>query len=406
MKNNLYRVACATVLALLCPMAAYSQSIATKAHRAWEFGLGGSATNITRTTVTSFHQTAGGDYVFTLDEKLIYGGVEVYSAMELKKWLYADIQANIGLARYYDQAAVSKQGYSLQAGPGLQFRPFVGSEWIQPYVRVGVNCFHKSFPTSYYGQFTGDVTKEAIWKAEDAWNKGYTFDADTFFPVSAGIGIIGWLGNRVGVRIQGQYFHSFGTDGINFAQATAGILLRLGGSDKSKSVADRYVNRHPNDYAGLFPEKVVEKETVREVPVEVIKEVVKEIPLEKTLAEMMDNVNFDFDKATITADSQFTLDEIANTLSRFPDARFLVAGYTDARGSDKYNEKLSRARAKAVYDALVGRGIPASRLCYRGFGKRVALMSASASDEERRGDRKVVIERVSSESLWNYLKKQ
>ena len=63
-----------------------------------------------------------------IDEKLIYGGVEVYSAMELKKWLYADIQANIGLARYYDQAAVSKQGYSLQAGPGLQFRPFVGSE--------------------------------------------------------------------------------------------------------------------------------------------------------------------------------------------------------------------------------------------------------------------------------------
>ena len=305
MKNNLYRVACATVLALLCPMAAYSQSVATKAHRAWEFGLGGSATNITRTTVTNFHQTAGGDYVFTLDEKLIYGGVEVYSAMELKKWLYADIQANIGLARYYDQAAVSKQGYSLQAGPGLQFRPFVGSEWIQPYVRVGVNCFHKSFPTSYFGQFTGDVTKEALWKAEDAWNKGYTFDADTFFPVSTGIGIIGWLGNRVGVRIQGQYFHSFGTDGINFAQATAGILLRLGGSDKSKSVADRYVNRHPNDYAGLFPEKVVEKETVREVPVEVIKEVVKEIPLEKTLAEMMDNVNFDFDKATITADSQF-----------------------------------------------------------------------------------------------------
>ena len=75
MKNDQYGVACATVLALLCPMAAYSQSVATKAHRAWEFGLGGSATNITRTTVTNFHQTAGGDYVFTLDENLIYGGV-------------------------------------------------------------------------------------------------------------------------------------------------------------------------------------------------------------------------------------------------------------------------------------------------------------------------------------------
>lgn len=405
MKNNLYGVACATVLALLCPVSAYSQSTA-KARRTWEFGLGGSATNITRTTVTNFHQTAGGDYVFTLDEKLIYGGVEVYSAVELKKWLYADILANVGLARYYDQNAASKQGYSLLVGPGIQFRPFVGSEWIQPYLRLGVNCYHKNFPTSYFGQFNGDVTKEALWKAEDAWNKGYTFDTDTFFPVSVGIGVIGWLGNRVGVRLQGQYYHSFGTDGVNFAQASAGILLRFGGADKNKAVSDRYVERHLNDYAGMFPEKIIERETVREVPVEVIKEVVKEIPLEKTLAEMMDNVNFDFDKATITADSQFTLDEIANTLSRYPEARFLVAGYTDAKGSVKYNENLSRARAKAVYDALVRRGVPAAMLCYHGFGKRVAVMSANASDEERRGDRKVVMERVTSESLWNYLKKQ
>ena len=46
---------------------------------------------------------------------------------------------------------------------------------------------------------------------------------------------------------------------------------------------------------------------------EVVREVIKEVPSEKTLAEMMGNVNFDFDKATITADSQFVLDEIANT---------------------------------------------------------------------------------------------
>lgn len=67
----------------------------------------------------------------------------------------------------------------------------------------------------------------------------------------------------------------------------------------------------------------------------------------------MGNVNFDFDKATITADSQFVLDEIANTLARFTDTMFLVAGYTDAKGSDEYNEELSRARAKAVYEALL-----------------------------------------------------
>ncbi len=389
--------------ALLCPAIGFSQGRTVP--REWEFGLGGAAVNITRTTVSNFHQTQGGDYVFDLEEKMLYGGAEIYSALELKRWLFADLRGTIGLARYFE-AESERQGYSLMVSPGVQFRPFVRSEWLQPYLRLGVNYFHKSFPTSYFGQFQGDVTKEALWKAEDAWNKGYTFDADTFFPVSVGIGVIGWIGNRVGVHLQGQYHHSFGTDGINFAQTSAGIVLRFGGKDKHKASADRYVAGHPDDYSSLFPEKVVEKETIREVPVEVVREVVKEVHSEKTLAEMMDNVHFDFDKATITADSQFVLDEVANTLAGFPETRFLVAGYTDARGSSKYNDELSKARAKAVYDALLQRGVAADRLCYRGFGKRVALVPESASDEQRRGDRKVVIERVTSESLWNYLNKQ
>ena len=403
MKNKIDRTALAVVLALLCPLAGHSQEKTVP--RTWEFGLGGAAMNITRTTVSNFHQTSGGDYIFNLDEKLLYGGIEIYSAMELNRWLYADLQGTLGLAKYND-AEKTRQGYSLMVSPGIQFRPFRKSEWIQPYVRLGVNLYHKNFPTSYFGQFKGDVTKEALWKAEDAWNKGYTFDSDTFFPVSAGIGVICWMSNRVGVHIQGQYNRSLGTNGVNFAQASAGIVLRLGGVDKHKASADRYVQKHLDDYASLYPQRVVEKEVVREVPVEVVREVIKEIPSEKTLAEMMDNVNFDFDKATITADSQFILDEIANTLAQFPDTRFLVAGYTDSKGSEEYNEELSRARAKAVYEALLQRGIQSFRLCYRGFGKRVALVPESATDEQRKGDRKVVLERVTSESLWNYLNQQ
>lgn len=400
MKIKLNRMASAVVLALLCPISGLSQEKTVP--RTWEFGLGGAAMNITRTTVSNFHQTSGGDYIFNLDEKLLYGGIEIYSAMELNRWLYADLQGTFGLAKYND-AENTRQGYSLMVSPGIQFRPFRKSEWIQPYVRLGVNLYHKNFPTSYFGQFNGDVTKEAFWKAEDAWNKGHTFDTDTFFPVSAGIGVIGWISNKVGMHIQGQYNRSLGTDGVNFAQVSAGIVLRLGGADKHKASADRYVPRHLDDYAALYPQKVVEKEVVREVPVEVVREVIKEVPSEKTLAEMMGNVNFDFDKATITADSQFVLDEIANTLARFTGTMFLVAGYTDAKGSDEYNEELSRARAKAVYEALLQRGIQSSRLCYKGFGKRVALVPESATDEQRRGDRKVVLERVTSESLWNYL---
>lgn len=79
--------------------------------------------NITRTTVSDFHQTAGGDYIFNLDEKLIYGGAEIYSAMELKRWLYADLQGTLGLARYNDsqksQAGIFIYGQSRDSVPAF-----------------------------------------------------------------------------------------------------------------------------------------------------------------------------------------------------------------------------------------------------------------------------------------------
>lgn len=385
MKNSLNKAAAAAVLLALCSSRAFCQ----ESPGSWEFGIGGSVMNLTRTTVTDFHQTAGGDYLFTLEEKLLYGGADLYAAMELRKWLFADLQGTFGLARYYESESLA-QGWSAMVGPGLQIRPFTTSEWIQPFLRVGVNWYRKTFPNSYFGQFQGDVTKEAVWKAEDAWNKGFTFDSDTYFPVSVGLGVVGWMSNRFGIRLQGEFLKPVGSKGASFAQASAGVILRLGGNDKRRS-------GHAD----------VVKEVVREVPVEVVREVVKEvpveIPVEVTIAEMMDNVHFDFDKATITNGSQAILDDIADVLKRFPDTRFLVAGYTDSKGSDAYNDHLSEARANAVRDALIERGIPANRLVSRGFGKRVAIVSSSASDEARRGDRKVVIEKVTSELLWNYL---
>ena len=387
MRNNLIPMALA--IFLLCPSGAYSQN----ASHSVEFGLGGTAINHTRTVVSDFHQTSGGDYVFNLEEKHLYGGVSLYSAYELKEWLYADLQGTLGLARYYDSGAL-KRGLSVLAGPGIQFRPFVKSEWLQPYLRLGVSYYHKSFPAYYFGQFNGDVTKEAIWKAEDSWNKGSTFDTNTYFPITAGIGLVGWLGDKVGVKIGGDYMRSLGSKGANFAMGTAGLVFRLGGKTKKKSpeIVEKIV------------EKVVEKDVVREVPVEIVKEVPKIVHSEKTLAELMDNVTFDFDKAVLTEESQPVLDEVAKIIGEFGDCKFMVSGHTDARGTDAYNDRLSEARAKAVYEALLARGVPESMLCFRGFGKRSAIVPAAADDILRRGDRKVVIERITWEPLWNYLK--
>ena len=387
MKEKLLLAALAAIL--LGSAGAFSQD----RHGSFEFGAGASGINHTRTMVSDFHQTKGGDYVFTLEEKLFYGGMNLYAAREVKPWLYLDLQGNLGFARYCEGGS-TRQGLSFMAGPGVQFRPFVKSEWVQPYLRFGLNYYRKDFPTAYFGQFEGDVTKEAIWKAEDAWNKGNTFDADSFLPVSAGLGLVGWVSNRVGVRIEGNYLHSFGAKGANFAQGTLGVVFRMGGRDKGRTIPgpERIV------------ERVVEKEVVKEVPVETVREVVREVPCERHLSVLMGNVTFDFDKADLTPGSDTILDEVADILKDHPGERFLVSGHTDSKGGAGYNERLSRARAKAVHDALLARGVPEEMLCYRGFGKRGAVIPESAGDEVRRGDRKVVIERITWDPLWQYLK--
>lgn len=73
-------------------------------------------------------------------------------------------------------------------------------------------------------------------------------------------------------------------------------------------------------------------------------------------------VNFDFDKATLRPDAVVILDEAVAVLQKYPQLRVEVAGHTDSKGKDAYNQALSERRAQAVYDYLTGKGIDASRL--------------------------------------------
>ncbi|GHH50112.1 MULTISPECIES: OmpA family protein [Gammaproteobacteria] len=73
-------------------------------------------------------------------------------------------------------------------------------------------------------------------------------------------------------------------------------------------------------------------------------------------------VNFDFDKSTLRPDAVAILSEATEILKRYPDLRVEVAGHTDSKGTDAYNQKLSERRAKAVYDYLTQNGVDASRL--------------------------------------------
>lgn len=77
---------------------------------------------------------------------------------------------------------------------------------------------------------------------------------------------------------------------------------------------------------------------------------------------------FDFDKWDIKPESYAIIDEIVDQMMSRPRLRLEIQGHTDNIGTVEYNQALSERRAKAVYDALVQRGVDPKRLRWRGFG--------------------------------------
>lgn len=84
---------------------------------------------------------------------------------------------------------------------------------------------------------------------------------------------------------------------------------------------------------------------------------------------LIDNIFYDFDKATLRPESTAALDELVKMLQENPNVTIELSAHCDYRGSATYNKTLSQHRAQAVVDYLIAHGIPADRLTPVGYGK-------------------------------------
>ena len=80
-------------------------------------------------------------------------------------------------------------------------------------------------------------------------------------------------------------------------------------------------------------------------------------------------VNFAFDSYALDDKAKGILDEAAVIIKENPGKRVVLHGWTDSKGSDAYNAKLSRNRAQSVKNYLATQGVPASRMSTIGHGK-------------------------------------
>lgn len=105
---------------------------------------------------------------------------------------------------------------------------------------------------------------------------------------------------------------------------------------------------------------------------------------------VFNNIQFEFDEATIMEESHQILNDIVLTLLNNPEVSLEISGHTCNIGAEDYNQKLSERRAKAVVDYLIDKQIQADRLQYKGYGESDPL-NDNSTPEQRALNRRVEV---------------
>jgi outer membrane protein OmpA-like peptidoglycan-associated protein len=84
---------------------------------------------------------------------------------------------------------------------------------------------------------------------------------------------------------------------------------------------------------------------------------------------VLNNIFFDFDKATLRSISKVELAKLFKLLNKNKELVVEISAHTDSKGSDEYNIKLSQRRAQSVVDYLIDKGISKSQMVATGYGK-------------------------------------
>lgn len=101
----------------------------------------------------------------------------------------------------------------------------------------------------------------------------------------------------------------------------------------------------------------------------------------------LDNIYFDFDKATLRPESQTQLNKIVDFLEKNDKVKIELDGHTCSIGKEDYNQLLSENRALAVKQYLIYNGIKEKRITSFGFGEskpRESNETSSGREQNRR----------------------
>ena len=105
---------------------------------------------------------------------------------------------------------------------------------------------------------------------------------------------------------------------------------------------------------------------------------------------VLNNIFFDFDKATLRNISNVELRKLFKLLTKNPGMVVEISGHTDSKGSEEYNVKLSEERAQSVVNYLIEKGINKNQMVAKGYGKSdPAANNINADGSDNPGNRQL-----------------
>lgn len=223
--------------------------------------------------------------------------------------------------------------------------------------------FHPGYPLNSQGDDFGMTFEGAYNRGFFSSNRGdargwdhiYWFENPEIVQT-----IKGWVYEMDGYELPAAQVRIVGSDGTN----------------KTLSVTSEgsftYVIKPDVDYLLLATCKgfLNHTEELRVGKVDESKEYTLQFPLASiTVPVLIDNIFYDFDKATLRPESKQALDELVKLLKENGNVTIELSAHCDYKGSKEYNKQLAQRRAESVVQYLIAGGIAKDRLSPVGYGK-------------------------------------
>ena len=174
------------------------------------------------------------------------------------------------------------------------------------------------------------------------------------------LSVKGWVYEQEGYELPAAQVYMIGSDGTNLK-----LGVKSDGSfEKELTPGVEYM------FLATCKGFLNHKEELKVVPMNDSHEYVLQFPLASITAPVLiDNIFYDFNKATLRPESQTALDELVKLLNENPNVTIELSSHCDYKGSSAYNKLLAQRRAESVVNYLVDKGIARDRLSPVGYGK-------------------------------------